>query len=465
MKKEEDTMELMEEKLIFHAEAIERRYGDLSDDIDRENMFFVGAKNQKTLVDVVGFDQVKKDWMQLKNLRKISLELMHVTGTNVDNDAQSLNTIIPNVRDLDLSRNLLRYWSDVTRIVFQLKKLQVLNISGNRLADLTDTTENPSLFESLETIFINRMSMTWNQIINLSSGLPNLTSVHACFNGIERLENPRYGKVLTSIQLLNLEGNKLDWHEIEKLSTLENLETLIINNNRISKIHVRKRDGIIGFQSLKAISLSYNEISEWLSINELGHLTSLNTIKFKANPLCKGESPIDIRYELIARLKQVKIINGSEVTVRERKDAELLYLKKYSSAWRDSGGNEELVNAKLSNEFEENHPRFIELIKIYGPPITSVKKATRLKDNLISLHFKCVTLDESKTAIKKVPVTMTIQQLKNLIQRMFKVKAFDQRLSFHDSKTKKDVELDDSLKDLLFYSISSGDVVSIRCDG
>jgi len=165
---------------ISISEAIERRYGDLSDDIDRENMFFVGAKNRKTLVDVVGFDQVKKDWMQLKNLRKISLELMHVTGTNVDNDAQSLNTIIPNVRDLDLSRNLLRYWSDVTRIVFQLKKLQVLNISGNRLADLTDTTENPSLFESLETIFINRMSMTWNQVwfFNIINACVTASSSH-----------------------------------------------------------------------------------------------------------------------------------------------------------------------------------------------------------------------------------------------------------------------------------------------
>ena len=44
---------------ISISEAIERRYGDLSDDVDKDNMYLIGEKNQRTSVDVVGFDKVK----------------------------------------------------------------------------------------------------------------------------------------------------------------------------------------------------------------------------------------------------------------------------------------------------------------------------------------------------------------------------------------------------------------------
>ena len=48
---------------ISISEAIERRYGSHSDDVDENNLYVVGEKNQRTMVEVVGLDQIKNTFM------------------------------------------------------------------------------------------------------------------------------------------------------------------------------------------------------------------------------------------------------------------------------------------------------------------------------------------------------------------------------------------------------------------
>ena len=52
------------------------------------------------------------------------------------------------------------------------------------------------------------------------------------------------------------------------------------------------------------------------------------------------------------------------MTAQERKEAELIYLKRYSSEWMKSGGNEDCLNdEKMTAEFVKLHPRYLELVK------------------------------------------------------------------------------------------------------
>jgi len=57
---------------------------------------------------------------------------------------------------------------------------------------------------------------------------------------------------------------------------------------------------------------------------------------------------------------------------------------------------------------------------------------------------------------------MTIGKLKGLFNRLFKVDSSDQRLSSVDSKLGREVELDDDLRQLTFYSVQSGDTIYLR---
>ncbi|XP_065055176.1 tubulin-specific chaperone E-like isoform X2 [Rhopilema esculentum] len=424
-------------------------------------MYVFGSGTQKTLVEVIGFDKVHEKLRQVAKLKKVSLVGMSIKEDDAEIDSK-LHKIAPNVQELDIAGNLFNSWSQVVDIIQKMKNLVELNISENKISVDAFLEDAHPRSLTLKVLFANRINITSDQIVDLLDFVPNLSELHACFNGIQSITN-RQTAQLHSLRLLNLEGNKLEWNEVMKLSSLKSLETLILNNNRISKIYLSTQDENMGFKALASISISGNEVSEWTSVNKLALLPTLSKVKFKLNPLCKGKTTFDLRQELIARLGRVVVVNGGEVTTRERNECELLYMKKYCQLWLECGGiDNDLNGEKLSQQFQELHPRFLELIRCHGPPVLSVQKGKTLKDKLIILQFKCPDLDENKIIEKKVPITMTLQQLKSLLQRLFKIQASKQQVSYLDSKTHKEVKMDDNLRDLEFYSITKNDIVLVR---
>lgn len=53
---------------------------------------------------------------------------MHEYGVSKAGEPDELKTFCPNIKELDLSKNLLPDWCVVTEITKQLKKLSVLNL-------------------------------------------------------------------------------------------------------------------------------------------------------------------------------------------------------------------------------------------------------------------------------------------------------------------------------------------------
>jgi hypothetical protein len=74
------------------------------------------------------------------------------------------------------------------------------------------------------------------------------------------------------------------------------------------------------------ITLEDNLISEWKSFDALNEFKGITYIRCGGNPIMDRVGPT-ARNIVIARLQFLKNINGSEIDIGERKDAELHYLK------------------------------------------------------------------------------------------------------------------------------------------
>jgi len=83
----------------------------------------------------------------------------------------------------------------------------------------------------------------------------------------------------------------------------------------------------------------------------------------------------------------------------------------------------------------KNHPRFYQLVQIYGSPVDLVdmkKAGSNISSGsatvrIISKHEK----NEGKEIKKKLILTMTVSALKSLIAKLLKIEILEQRLTYH----------------------------------
>uniref|UniRef100_A0A8C6BZI1 Tubulin-specific chaperone E n=1 Tax=Monodon monoceros TaxID=40151 RepID=A0A8C6BZI1_MONMO len=103
--------------------AIKNRYTleDEPEEEGKEQIVTIGNKP----VETIGFDSVVKQQSQLSKLQEVSLRNCAVNGLG---DKGGIAKACPNVRSIDLSKNLLSSWDEVVDIADQLKHLEVLNL-------------------------------------------------------------------------------------------------------------------------------------------------------------------------------------------------------------------------------------------------------------------------------------------------------------------------------------------------
>lgn len=69
------------------------------------------------------------------------------------------------IRNLDLSKNLLSLWDDVTDIADQLRHLEVLNLSENKLRFPPGAAWPAGTFSALKVLVLSRTGITWAEVI------------------------------------------------------------------------------------------------------------------------------------------------------------------------------------------------------------------------------------------------------------------------------------------------------------
>ena len=110
------------------TEAIKSRYGLIDDDlagIDRASLTSLKKEMKAPFVEMVGFSKVNKKQSKFDELKIVFLRDQCVSSAG---QIGELADLCPNIRELDLSRNLINSWRVIADICRQLPKLERLDV-------------------------------------------------------------------------------------------------------------------------------------------------------------------------------------------------------------------------------------------------------------------------------------------------------------------------------------------------
>ena len=442
-------------------DAFYERYGGRrgSDGDQEEEMFIVSGGKTVVNVELVGKEKIRNAQSRFQSLSEVGLARAEIS-TSQHKGTENISTVCPNICNLDLSGNLLSDWDTIGDIIQYLPELDHLDLSSNRFS--VESGKGTLNCVNLRVLFLNSTLISFKDLKTICNQIGNLKEVHFCKNNITEMNlgPSSVSNRLSQVTLLNLEGNNLTWSEVSKLSTFMNLETLIVNQNKIEEIeYPGSAEGIAGFPSLETLSLSENQISKWDSVNALNDFPALKTLKLTRNPICKGEKPLpggyvlspsDFRAEAIARIGSLVRMNNSNIHPRERIDAERDFIRIYLPDWEmvfvDSEFchvDEITASSMLKDNYKtflKGHPRYHELLRIHQSDYdykTLLQKRENVakgeeeatvnekNSTLLELEFLFVSstsplkVDETLCFRKKIPKVTSIAKLKTLIHRLF----------------------------------------------
>ncbi|CAL9038104.1 unnamed protein product [Musa banksii] len=457
---------------ISFLEALHRRYRGNSTKEEEDEMYVFSTSQKHVSIQLVGKNKIQEKLNHFKELLGASVSYLGVSSAETSNE---INAIVPNLEELDLTGNLLSRWQDIGTLCEALPSLKILNLTNNLM-----DCEIPKLLSlvSIRVLVLNNCGITWNQVEKFKESLPAIEELHLMANNLSMIgpTSSSYAQGFDTLRILNLEENCIkSWDEILKLSYLRSLEQLHLNRNRLKHIsypldHQRPelpsacdmQDTVIRpFENLQCLLLGSNEIDDLASIDSLNLFPRLMDIRLSENPIVdpsKGGLP---RFVLIARLAKIKMLNGSEVSQRERKESEIRYVR--------------LVMAKMQSDDLEDlrhlHPRFAELKALHGieyeRPSSGIAGAQKMSSGLISVTLKCIgaSMGEKQPLAKKLPPTTTVGKLKVLCESFFKLKDIRLRLYIQEEGLPLPLLLEDDMTAIVDLGVGTGTTVLVDEEG
>lgn len=394
---------------------------------------------------------------------------LHAAGVRVQDSlvasfsADSIAAVAPNIQELDLRGNLLSSLPALATLGHQLPKLAMLNLGDNRFAAAApaDVAALAGCFPALRVLVLSGSNLPWSQIQQLEPAFPALEELHLCRNNMSTFDAPVSGFPL--LQVFNASDNAFaDWREIAKLGALPSLRRLLLTDNAIAVVHAGT-DGEAGtgagagagdvsaggpFSSLTSLTLSGNAVSSWSGLHGLLAYPSITALRFQNNPLTSSMSPSQARQALIARVAQLTALNGSPVREREREDAEKAFLR-------------------MPPEDFKATPRYAELVGKHGAVPGAGGGAggpATLADSVIKVTLRSMAASSSEmdAVQKRLPMTMTVQALKQLVGRLFKCDVALTRLSVRHSPDSYPELLEEDMRSLAFYALTDGSEVLVE---
>ncbi|KAF2300614.1 hypothetical protein GH714_014502 [Hevea brasiliensis] len=449
---------------ISFLEALHIRYKGESTKEEEDEMYVLSASNKRVSVELVGKEKIQDKLSRFEELKGASLPYL---GVSTPGNPSDISSLVPNLKELDLTGNLISEWKDVSTICEQLPALTAVNLSDNLMSqNITGLLQ----LKNIRILVLNNTGINWTQVEELNHLLPMIEELHLMRNGISRIM-PTSSSIVQgfgSLRLLNLENNSIaEWNEILKLSLLRSLEQLHLNKNNLKHIFYPDADTIqkllsgsesnvkMPFQNLHCLLLGGNNIEDLASVDSLNSFPKLVDIRLSENPIADtGRSGIP-RFVLIARLSKVEILNGSEVSLRERKDSEIRYVR--------------LVMSKLHDNPDEikEHPRFAELKAFHGiegeRPSVGTSGPQKMASGLLSVNLKCVgaSICEKPLLTKKLPATTTVGKLKILCESFFKLKSIKPKLFLQEEGSPLPSLLDDEMATLTDIGIGNESTILV----
>ncbi|KAF3389610.1 Tubulin-specific chaperone E [Penicillium rolfsii] len=407
------------------------------------------------VVEEVGFDKIRKQLAELQELRIVLLDGMRIAGVlssyeqsepEVLEAAKEIATTCPKIEELDLSRNLLCSWRHVWDICNQLKELKKLKLNGNRFQPL----EDGFIFEGITELHLEETLLSWDEIAEVTSRFPSLTSLTASGNQLRTISRSLPG----AIKKLTLENNDIrSLSALRPLAEIQTLNYLSIRGNNVDSITDSPESTALDFAfppSVFSVDLSRNNISSWTFLNHLSTMfPGLTTLRFSGNPLydqpplraaiaaatssMSASKPMTLDESFMLTLSRfppsLTTLNFSTISPQDRSNAEMYYLS--------------LIGKELSatSEAEEPailaaHPRYAELCELYGEPTVTraierdgsgkrVIHPRSVAARLVKLAFR---LSESQVCVKEIPTSFDSYQVKSLVSRLFNLPPYSFKL-------------------------------------
>lgn len=351
-------------------EALKQKYASTSaeDIVATANEIHISGKT----VEEVGFEKIRRQLAELQELRVVVLDGACIAAVDSNLSVQNLK-----ITELDLSRNLLESWDDITAICNSLHTLRSLRLDGNtfsRPQNPFGNAEPQGLYGQLKELSLNNLgflqqtttgnsgSLSWEFIRIFSAIFPSLATLSLASNYLAQITLPLTMPLLTRLDLSSNVFATLE--HIRPLTALPNLQTLSLRGNPFNSLASAPSKPIL-FAKLKNLDLMSTLLPTLSSLNpipvSLPRLTSLLT---NQTPLATYPSA---SLHTIARLATLTELNYSHVTPAERQNAELYYLSQVSKQITTTTSPAE------EREVLEQHPRWKELCAIHGEP-TVIKK-------------------------------------------------------------------------------------------
>lgn len=428
-----------------------------------KDVLLVEAPRCNRIVEFVGPEKVSMMLSRGETIVEASLSHMPVDCAG---DVGEVALLVPNLRYLDLSHTLLASWEQVAQVTRPLRRLISLNLSKNVLELPKNAAELRDSFKTLRQMVLRDVGYSWDQVLECAKMWPWVEDLVASLNGIDVLRTPP-DSLFDQLRHLSLQENPIaSWDTVCQLGRLPKLEQLTLADCDLTSIafpETAPGEKTPLFANLVSLNLRNNRLEEWSSIVELDKLARLEDLIVNGNPVTVRERRHMTRSFLLAQLGDLRLLDRTEISKSERREAALFYVNRIFPLWIQCGGTEE-GEGTPSAEFTKLHPRFRSLLKVYGAPIESLQNTLppNIKNPLITVEIVAPQDPEKGPIRKRLPVSMTVEKLKAVVMQLYPRKGSRLRLSFASSEQGKESIFNRERQSLDYYSITEGSRIYVR---
>jgi hypothetical protein len=334
----------------------------------------------------IGFEKFADRQARLHGIYVLVLDRMQIRHNSADGvDLASQETDIvascSHITELDLSGNLFESVDEVFRLCALFPKLTRLVIDSNRFSTL-DYSPDHAPFSRVRTLSLSDTLLSWPEAAVLAQKFPALTDMTASSNELASLSPQIFPPALKSLDIATNGFTSLD--RLVGLSTLHNLHSIVIKHNPIS-LAISAEDVTVEFPSIVEVDMAHSAVASWSFFNQLPNVfPGMRHLRIAGAPLFQSLRSADDKplkaedgYMLtVARLPQLKTLNFSPITDKERLNSEIYYHSQIAlelelahasgvSPARDAAASKTAILAR--------HPRWLALCEEYGDPVAPAR--------------------------------------------------------------------------------------------
>ncbi|XP_076037456.1 tubulin folding cofactor E like protein mlt [Oratosquilla oratoria] len=324
-----------------------------------------------------------------------------LAGCDIDNagDEEEVERKCEGVRELDLSKNKLKDWIEVFKILRHLPALSFLNLSFNQFESSVITAESIDLSQ-LTRLVLNGTTLPWKDLHALLEQIPRLEELHVCMNGYNSVQKGE--KPYNSVNRIHFSCNPVnDWKQLEALGSMfPGMEALILAECPIDSLDP-EGDYAKNFPTLKYLSLNNTKIKNWDSVDVVNRFPKLSELRLQQCPLYEEYNDKERRQLTIGRIWRIQRLNGGAlISSEEREDAERAFIRFYQ---------DHDVKPTRYHELIAKHGELDPLVEISLRPEKEVTVTIRHGENsiqrTINVYQKVLDLKKSLEPLVELPAS------------------------------------------------------------